>query len=115
MTNFEKIKEMDEIGLSFMLAYFADHQDRCSGDEWKNECEGCPIAEDGCCGFAHDPCNVSAFRWLLQEYKGSNDCFKVEHSDVNPCDFCKSESCKEKRIERNYPTEMCQNFKRKID
>lgn len=118
MTNFEKIQEMDEIGLSFLLAYFADHQLHCSDKEsnLNSECIGCPIAEDGCCGMPKDPCNVSAFRWLLQEYTGDNDCFQIEHSDVNPCDFCsKATACANKHLNPWSVECMCKDFENPME
>lgn len=66
MTNFEWLKSLGRKEMAIVLAYFADHQNHC----WVglDECEGCPIKVDGCCGYAVDPCDVSAFRWLGKEY-----------------------------------------------
>ena len=79
MTNWEWLRTLDKYEIASVLAYFADHENHCINDGY--ECKGCPIAVDGCCGYPKDPCDVSAYRWLLSEHNSKT--IQIESADMD--------------------------------
>ena len=74
MTNWEWIQTLDKKQMAIVLGYFADHENHCSVTDGRSplggpsECHGCPVALDGCRGWATDDCNTSLYRWLNAEH-----------------------------------------------